>query len=88
VKSTYYHVVKGDLVVRVHKPVWAKEHFLHSVVTFKFRGFAYEVASNEHLPQQVKDLICSLVTNSEWERLENFKHYITYLKIHWRVKYL
>ena len=87
-RTFYYHVVECDLVVRVHKPAWSKGYFLHSVATFRFKGFAYEVASNERVPQIVGELLFHFIEKRQWDRLNNLKHYMKYLKEYWREIYL
>jgi hypothetical protein len=87
-RSFYYYVVKCDLIVRKHRPVWHKGYFINSVALFKLNGSRYEVASNEGVPQIVGELIFSLIDNCQWDRLNNLKHYMKYLKEDWRVKYL
>jgi hypothetical protein len=87
-RSFYYHVVKGNLVVRKHRPAWAKGYFTYGIVKFRCNGFVYEVASNESVPQIVGGLIFSLIDNCQWDRLNNLKHYMKYLKEYWREIYL
>ena len=87
-RSFYYHVVKGDLVVREHRPTRHKGYFACSVAQFWSDGFVYEVASNEGVPQIVRELIISLIYNCQCDRLNNLKHFMKYLREDWRDLYL
>ena len=87
-RSFYYHVVKGDLIVRRYRPTWHKGYFINSVARFEFNGSPYEIASDEGVPQIVGELLFHFIDKRQWDRLNNLKHYMKYLKEYWREIYL
>ena len=87
-RSFYYHVVKCDLVVRKYRPNWRKGSHACSVAQFRYNGSVYQIASNEGAPQIVVELLVYLINNCQWDRLNNLKHCMKYLKEYWREIYL
>lgn len=87
-KSFFYHVVKCDLIVRRHRPTWHKGYFTCSVVQFRSDDFIYEVASNEGVPQIVGELLFRFIYKRQWDRLNNLKHFMKYLRKDWKDLYL
>lgn len=87
-KSFYYHVVKGN--IDVVRQTENREYLSNNRVVFSTKrgGCMFDVIVTEIIPISVQELLMNFAGECNWERLRNFRHFMTYLHEHWRKQYL